>query len=256
MSNPTICAIMLTKDRPEMAARAVRCFREQTYENKRLLIWDTGSLGGRAEDSIAPIGNFELQINEHYCFDVDGFTIGKLRNRANSWPEVEDSDIIAHWDSDDYSHPNRLTEQVALLVSSGADAVGFNSMLFWDTRVRIMDVTSGGAPWTESALRNEAWLYCAVNPQHILGTSLLYWRSTWERQPFDDVPSGEDTRWIAKLGKKAFGVPSDMHHYDGEPRMIASVHGGNSSGYAPEKDRASTKRAPEFDAFCRTVMAL
>jgi hypothetical protein len=38
MSEPTVCCIMLTKDRPALAARAVRCFRQQTYERKRLLI--------------------------------------------------------------------------------------------------------------------------------------------------------------------------------------------------------------------------
>ena len=61
-------------------------------------------------------------------------TIGtKLRNFAGeangpAWmPE-----ILIHWDDDDYSHPNRIAEQVALLQSSGADAtVGFREMLFW-----------------------------------------------------------------------------------------------------------------------------
>ena len=33
----------LTKDRPEMLARAVDCFRRQTYKDKWLLILDTGA---------------------------------------------------------------------------------------------------------------------------------------------------------------------------------------------------------------------
>lgn len=40
--DPTVCAILLTCDRPELAAKAVECFRKQTYGNKTLLIWDSG----------------------------------------------------------------------------------------------------------------------------------------------------------------------------------------------------------------------
>ncbi len=266
MSNPTVCCICLTKDRPEMLKRAVAAFYAQTYPLKQMIVYDNGAMDDRLN---SPDDGYLI----HRIWNPTVRTIGALRNAANLLAENCGA-IYAHWDSDDYSHPNRLAEQVALLQASGADAVGYNSMLFWDTRKTAhVQKIAGALGLGGREDRNEAWLYRAVNPQHILGTSLLYWRSTWERQPFDDVPSGEDTKWVAKLGKKAVGV-SSLHSREMdintklapgqivdvttpyEPRMIASVHGGNSSGYAPEKDRAGTKRAPEWDAFCRTVMAL
>ncbi len=260
-SEPLVCCICLTQDRPEMLKRAVAAFYAQTYPLKQMIVYDNGGM----DDRVNSPDDGEII---HRIWNPTVRMIGALRNAANLMAE-NCGEVYAHCDVDDYSHPHRLAEQVALLQSSGADAVGYNSMLFWDTRAKERKQQ----PFEYDPTLGEAWLYRAVNPQHILGTSLCYWRSTWERQPFDDVPSGEDTRWIAKLGKKAVGVSSTHSRemdinttlspgqivdvttpYD--PRMIASVHGGNSSGYAPEKDRAGTKRAPEWDDYCRKVMQL
>ena len=39
MSDPKVCAVLLTADRPEYARRAVECFRAQTYQNKRIVVF-------------------------------------------------------------------------------------------------------------------------------------------------------------------------------------------------------------------------
>ena len=45
MSNPSVCAVMLTADRPELTRQAVECFRRQTYDPicRTLLIFDSGN---------------------------------------------------------------------------------------------------------------------------------------------------------------------------------------------------------------------
>lgn len=226
-----------------MAARAVCSFREQTYERKWLLILDQGGCGPE-----------ETEIDIAVCHYIDGASIGALRNAAirlatqtTNWP----SDIIAHFDDDDVSAPQRLTEQVALLQSSGAECVGYNEMLFWDTRGRLRNRMVAGVDMSIHESTNEAWIYRAVNLHHLLGTSLMYWRSTWERQPFDDINHGEDARFVMKL--KVCGLSSIV---GADPRMIASIHGGNSSGYAPENDRAGSRRAPEWADYCAERMRL
>lgn len=235
MTEPTVCAIMLTRDRPEMARLAVDCFRAQTYPHgrRRLLIWDSSpdfeayTTYGEAND-ITPVPADETDK-----------TIGALRNRSvDFW---NDYDIVVHWDDDDWSHPNRIAEQVALLQSTGADCVGYNEMLFWDSR-----------PGQFCG----AWLYSNPAPRYALGTSLCYWRRTWERNPFPATSQGEDFRWLAKLAKvqaisslikPCCGYP--MHEPPTMPRMIASIHGGNTSNaYNPAKMQASEwKRVPEWD---------
>ena len=267
---------MLTRDRPAMAKRAVESFRAQTYGNKSLLIWDTGP-----DHEVRWLAR-EFRVAKesiHHVEDVPDFSIGELRNRANDWPHAREADIIVHWDDDDWSHPNRIAEQVALLQSSGADAVGYREMLFWrDIQLSEHDVYGdGGDPSRPCDVIEEAWLYSHSRPDYALGTSLCYWRKTWERKPFPDLPkgpgaTGEDHEWqqqlrvVSKSACKNNNLVAGFRTItavseDFAPRMIASIHGGNSSkAYDIEallaKGNKQWRRTPEWDYFCRMEMRL
>lgn len=266
MSEPLVCAIMLTKDRPAMAARAVRSFRAQTYANKRLLAFDTTD-PFRAKSYVMAEG-----FREDVIRASNDYTIGHNRNLAiqhATW-----ADIIVTFDDDDYSHPNRIAEQVALLQSSGADAVGYREMLFWrdisteQPRPKYPNGnTKGERAWIDSG---EAWLYSHHRQDYALGTSLCYWRKTWERKPFPDLPkremgTGEDHAWIQGLKAASTTAMADSnpmgHIFSREPRMIASIHGGNSSNaYNLEalvaRNTKDWKRATEWDSYCAEAMKL
>ncbi len=241
MSEPLVCAIMLTRDRPEMAARAVRSFREQTYRRKQLLIYNTGR---------------ELLINlypkENQVVESLHCSIGELRNAAVLYCGA---DIIMHMDDDDVSHPNRIAEQVAFLQSSGADVVGYDEVLFWRE----------GA----SYLRNsEAWLWsnnCVPN-RHAPGTSLCYWRKYWERHPFADLPTNSESTseyhkflqdaklaTMTSLTGRGDSIAGD---YDVQPRIVASIHGSNTVRYDDIERSQNWRRVPEWDTYCRERMAL
>ncbi len=256
MNQPTVCAVMLTADRPELARRAVECFRQQTYDPSRrmLLIYDSGEEPFR-ESSPSDAEN-ELHLEPSPWNGQDTFesplrraTIGELRNEAITETPAS---IIIHWDDDDYSHPARIAEQVALLQSSGADVVGYREMLFWREGANE-SVAYGREPELRSG---EAWLYSNSNPTYALGTSLCYWRKTWEQKPFAATSVGEDLQFIT--GLKCVGVSSrGGADYFRDRMMIARIHAGNSStAYQPEKmARASEwKRVPEWDAHCRSIM--
>lgn len=233
-----VLCTLLTAGRPEMTARAIRCFHQQTYPEKRLYILDSGA---------------EPLSNEALCFGhargrlEPGKPLGELRNLAvaMSSPNALDCEIIAHWDSDDWSHPERLSEQVALLESTGAAAVGYNEMLFWDSAI-LPNATIRQAA---------AWVYTQANDRLVLGTSLCYWRKTWEKLPFPEIQTGEDTVWLHRI--KAHGVSSLTEDLltAADPRMIASIHGSNTcSQIMPGK--AEWKRARDWDRHCAEVMQL
>jgi len=279
--NPTVCAICLTADRPELTKKAVECFRAQTYENKRLLIYDTGKepIPQRWFFREEILSGHEAQGIYYEYHPVDrGLTIGALRNLAMAFahPLCLNADIIVTWDSDDWNHPNRITEQVALLQASGADCVGFNEMMFWkEDSVIPWDTVHcicgekyprSGAPCPKchSYPEGEAWLYSLPRSNYALGTSLCYWRKTWEAKLFEDTNAGEDLRFIEGLKVKSISaigelirvVPGICHSIGGEePRLIARIHGGNRHCKIDERSE-QWKRAVEWDERLRKIMAL
>lgn len=263
-SEPTVVCVMLTKDRPAMAARAVASFRAQTYERKRLLIVDSNPNACSRQILARDTDLDEWPIEAQPDFAFRGAeTIGQLRNlacryAAHHYVRSRDCvEVFAHWDDDDWSHPNRLAEQVALLQASGADLVGYSEALFWDTRTYV-DVTSDPMRITKLADRlsdkfsnpdGQAWLYRNPDPAYALGTSFCYWRRVWEAHPFDHINHGEDERFRAKVA--CMGISSiGRQPLVGEPRMIASIHGSNTSPFDPAKTPAMCRRVPTWDSYC------
>lgn len=117
--------------------------------------------------------------------------------------------LIAHWDHDDWSCPARLAEQVALIQSSGVSIVGYRDMPFYD--VRTQQVT----------------FYRQPQHSYALGTSLMYWRSVWEKQPFIEVLGDEDSKFEEAVGYQHVATASSLD--GGSPRMVARIHPGNTS---------------------------
>ena len=237
MSQPLVCSVMVTAYRPALAKRAIDCFRAQTYPNKQILILENGDATHRP-----------LQT-DGVCQENRGRTVGELRNDAIALTLKSHAEIIMHWDDDDWSHPERIAEQVALLQSSGADAVGYREMLFWREH---------GAPGNQINGTGEAWIYRQTNPLYALGTSLCYWRRTWERMPFPAKSRGEDLVWFDG-GMNQIGVSSIGGDWsEGRcPRMVARIHAGNTSNaYRPDlmRDTAEWKRDARWDKHCAEVM--
>ena len=114
-------------------------------------------------------------------------------------------------------------------------------MLFW--RLRDLD-EPGVAP-------GESWLYHQQHPTFCLGTSLCYWRSTWERKPFPDRSDGEDFWWQQGLQTCAVSsLPS-------EPRMIAIIHGSNAGQKHYDGllgSHQAYERVPHWDDHCKKTL--
>jgi hypothetical protein len=187
-------------------------------------------------------------------------TIGAMRNQAAEIAVKWGADIICHWDDDDWSHPNRIAEQVSLLQPTAVDCVGYRDMLFWDTREGQSVPDSRTPYFNRPGLPvNKAWMYNnRFDQSYCVGTSMCYWREAWERNQFDDVNHGEDSRWLRKV--RSIGVESgaidERFPVVNQPRMIASIHGGNTAPYNPPGDPNMWSRAAEWDQHCREVMAL
>tara|TARA_R110000868_G_scaffold387731_1_gene656388 strand:- start:224 stop:904 length:681 start_codon:yes stop_codon:yes gene_type:complete len=220
------CVMLMSPGREVFQHQAVACYNSQTY---------TGGL-------------------RLLTLPADpARTIGAMRNYANSL--LTDCDIVCHWDDDDWSHEDRIAEQVALLKATAADCVGYNKMLFWDQRPGQQDGMDA---------LSAAWRYGNPNPRYALGTSLCYWRKAWEARPFPDLQHGEDTEWLKRVNCYAISAVPVYVRCPDDPPMIARIHSGNSSS---AYDRAEMVRHNElpaaerqwvrawgYDNFCREVM--
>lgn len=208
-----------------MLQRAIRSFRAQTYARKVLYVLNTG------EEYAGP----RLLEREFLCEGQcdRAATIGALRNQAN---EMMQTDIIMHWDDDDWSAPNRMIEQVEVLAK--AECTGYCDMLFWDE---------------STALFCGAWhFFPPKGKPYVVGTSLAYWRTAWQRNPFPDTSRGEDAVFLR--GLKAL-VPQEVMGENGYPRMVASIHGGNTcSAIVPGHEQ--WLRVPNWDVTARELMQL
>ena len=226
MSDPSVCCTMLVSDRQQMAERAERCFAAQSYRNSVLLILDNGRVPYEPKSDLGA-------RKKHYF--VPQRSVGVLRNEACDLSALGGFDIIAHMDSDDYSYPNRITEQVEALLdlrskSPGVEVIGSSEMMFWRDP--------------------EAWRYRDELHTPVCG-SLCYWTTAWRRQPFSDCMVGESRPFLAANPHLGF-TRRDW--------VVACIHSSNTNNYAHSlsiDDPHSTSRfwrEPEMDDKLRALM--
>ncbi len=190
---------MPTRGRQALAKLAVECFLSQTHADRDLVILDDH------DDPSFPFG-YDHPLIRYYALD---YTVGKLnipqkRNWVNGLAKGQ---TICHWDSDDYSAPTRLEQQMQLMETSGKQVVGYSSMFFYD------EASDRAFHW-ESA-RN---IYA-------LGTSLVYRKEFWQAHPYiEGYFVGSDNMFV----KAALNAGQLVSVHAG-PMMVARVHANNTS---------------------------
>jgi mannosyltransferase OCH1-like enzyme/UDP:flavonoid glycosyltransferase YjiC (YdhE family)/glycosyltransferase involved in cell wall biosynthesis len=200
--SPRLSCLMITGgSRPDkrlaMAQRAVRCFLNQTYPNKELVIIDDGE-----EDALeywieaqCPEALDEEQI-ALVRLPPENKTLGELRNIAIEWATGE---YIAQWDDDDLSDPLRLEIQMAVIHATQADACMLERHQIW---------------WPESQR-------LAVSTRRIWESSFVCALSAMS--PYPAQRSGEDTPVIQNIVNQGRVAVLDL------PWLYTYVfHGGNT----------------------------
>jgi glycosyltransferase involved in cell wall biosynthesis len=190
-----VSCVMPTFNRGKFIRAAVDCFLKQDYPEKELIILDDSTEPDTLELSSAwPVS---------HVF-VDRKTTGMKRNLCC---ELAKGDIICHFDTDDWSAPDRISDQVNRLKQSGKPITGYSTMLFWDT------------------LTGQAKRYVAHSSGYVLGTSFCYLREFWKKRPFKDEQKSTDNGFIdRRLQQVAASQDSRF--------MVARIHANHTSGKA------------------------
>lgn len=160
---PKVSGIMPCRGRVEYAREALACFNSQAWTDKELVVVD--------DEEVLAFPDGIDQPNVIYRRIPDRKSVGLKRNMCC---EVATGVIIQHYDSDDWSGPGRMADQVEfLLAHPKLVMVGYSVMVFAsrDTREAWVRQGSVTAP---------------------CGTSMTYWKSWWEQNKFRNASIGED----------------------------------------------------------------
>ena len=172
---------------------AIRCFFEQTYHPRELLIlFDSDDVATR--EYIGTLADERIR-----SIEVSGSprrTLGALRNLAVSEARGQ---YICQWDDDDWYHPDRLTVQFSALRASGRTACVLS-------RWTCLDVESRRA---------------YISPHRAWEGSLLVERARMVAYP--DLARGEDTVAIEALAKQ-----QQLHMLDRPELYVYTFHGCNT----------------------------
>ncbi|MGP4004582.1 glycosyltransferase [Streptomyces sp. 8N706] len=128
---PRVSCLMVTKDRPSLAERAISCFRAQTYPNVELVVVDD-SADDTLERHVRTLDDARIRLHR---LPPDGQPLGALRNVA---VDQAGGPYVCQWDDDDLYDPERLEVQMAAILSLGAEACFLaRERLWWPARRKI-----------------------------------------------------------------------------------------------------------------------
>lgn len=202
---PHVLCIMPTRNRTRFVAKAIDCFLKQDYPNKHLLIFEEES------QSLDP--DLWRERNESRPYVIYKWSptliyksIGEKRNAMCRLAfEYNGEMLIAHWDDDDWHSPRRLSTQVEQMRAQGARLCGANSLVFYNGE--------------------RSWLFKTPRRPWLAGGTLMYERSLWLEQPFQEVSDGEDTAFVDAAHKRnvKMSVIEDPSLY------VAMLHGANTT---------------------------
>lgn len=226
---PLISALLVTKDRPELAWRAVECFMEQSYPNKELVIIDEG--GYEFQKKLQKEGLLQSSATTSptihipppmisYHRNEEKTTLGALRNRAIGLAQGE---YICQWDDDDLYHRHRLSYQLDACIKNNAAASFLLRQMLWNLAGGNLAI-SGYRLWEGTILVKK---------------ELMFKYAKWVR--------GEDSVPVYFLASKRKLVALDlpelyMYHIHGDntwdKKHMSNIWNGATRHFNLEQDRA------------------
>lgn len=185
---PKVSCLLVTADRLPFCERAIRCYRNQTYPNKELVVVDDG------RDDLSPL-LAQLPAGDVVYVKLaknEANVLGTLRNIAL---ETARGDYIAQWDDDDWYHPDRLQHQVEVL-NKGYDACALSgALMHLDTEMFLshpyIGILKSGIPGSIMHRRNNCIRY-----QELRRAEDTHYLKAWNKKRYIKLPLSETHLFI------------------------------------------------------------
>ncbi len=200
-----------------MLARAVACFKMQSYPNKELIVV--------YEEDDQPTAGYVRQCNDKEVFflcvrTASGYTLGELRNIGI---EKAAGEFICQWDDDDWYHSGRLERQYNELLRNNRHGAVLTHWMVYD------------------AVRKNAY----ISNQRIWEGSILCRKATMLLKPYESKRIGEDTATTDYLAAE-----NHLHLIDDQPGLYIYIYHGNNTWNADHWEYIfeCSEQLPEADA--------
>jgi glycosyltransferase involved in cell wall biosynthesis len=197
MNSPLVSCICPTYNRLEFLPRMLRCFQQQDWPNRELIVLDDGDDGTERlfEDNTDPMIRYHHEIPKQ-CNAI----------KRNRLCELAQGEYILHWDSDDWHSPARIRRQISPLIGDSNFKTSGTSRIYY--------YKHGQKKAYEYRGKKEIWL-----------GGIAYAKAFWQEHRFDANPSpGEDTRWLRAH------VPVGQRYDLADPALfICAIHASNDS---------------------------
>src|SRR5271157_2458557 len=192
---PLVSCVMPTFNRREFIPRAIRCFLQQDWPNRELVILDDGT------DPVIDLIPNDPSIHYHRYGEKQCNAI--KRNRLG---ELAQGEYILHFDDDDWHSPARITRQISPLIGDSNFKTSGTSKIYYYKRGQKKAYQYTG--------KKEIWL-----------GGIAYAKAFWQEHRFDANPApGEDTRWLRAH------VPVEQRCDLADPALfICAIHDHNDS---------------------------
>src|SRR5690606_30534279 len=109
---PLVSCLMVTRDRPELARRAIACFLAQTWPHRELVIVDDGD---RSYDDLVASYD-DPRIRYVRLPSSPSQRLGALRNASQ---DLARGEYRVQWDDDEWYHPERIERQMRPILDEG-----------------------------------------------------------------------------------------------------------------------------------------
>lgn len=231
MTQPLVSCLCITRNRPRLLDRAVKCFFTQSWSQRELLVVfksdDAATRGYMAGVTDSRVRAIEVPVEPN-------LSLGAMRNLS---VRVSEGDYVCVWDDDDWYRHDRLEEQMRALLDNGLPGCVLSRLICLDVP-RRRGFIGRHRTWENSLLcRKDAMLPYPdlaraedtpmVGALHDQGKLLLLDRpdlyayhfhgsNTWDRahwaKVFDGarpLRSSEAMELLEEVGALAIGVPQD-----------------------------------------------
>lgn len=179
-----VSVLLCTHNSRALLPIAIESYLSQDYENKELMVIDDG------DDLIADMVKGIPGVHYHL---VPAQNLAEKRNVAI---RLAKGDIIVHFDSDDWSGPQRIVHQVKAL--GNHKVVGYNKAWWYDTRRKVATYASCG----------------------LWGATLCYDRQWALEHPWDETQTSCEDAW--------FLMHTRAGELEGGENFVALAHEGNA----------------------------